>query len=442
MYPFSSESGDAMPFTIVRDDICHVHADALVNAANEQLRMGGGVCGALFRAAGAAQMQAACDEIGHCDTGGAVATPAFALPARYVIHAVGPIWQGGTQGERAQLASCYRASLRLAAQLGCTSIAFPLISAGIYGYPLRDALDVAQAEIKNFLQMHEMQVTLVLFGSSSMELAEGLGLRVRQYIDDVYVGASVFRRREAWERASVSYGTPSYAERVEALNAPAADAPSEQYCSTCGAPIEPGDRFCVKCGRPLVPGAPAHSDAWYDEMAALTPPPMASAAPAQQDEDAFSVFGDALPAAAAPAPRGKKRIGIPHLGGKRKRVPAPLKTRLAHLDASFSQTLLTLIDERGLKDAQVYKKANLSRQHFSKMRSNPAYKPTKTTVLALAIALELPLDDTRMLLERAGFALSHADQRDVIVEFFIKEGIYDIFEINDTLFAFDQPLLG
>jgi len=101
-----------------------------------------------------------------------------------------------------------------------------------------------------------------------------------------------------------------------------------------------------------------------------------------------------------------------------------------------------MIDERGLKDSQVYKRANISRQHFSKMRSNPAYKPTKTTVLALAVALELSLDETCMLLERAGFALSHADRRDIIVEFFIKEGNYDIFQINDTLFAFDQPLLG
>lgn len=101
-----------------------------------------------------------------------------------------------------------------------------------------------------------------------------------------------------------------------------------------------------------------------------------------------------------------------------------------------------MIDERGLRDAQVYKRANLTRQHFSKIRSNPRYRPTKTTVLALAVALELSLDETSLLLERAGFALSHADQRDVIVEFFIREGNYDIFEINNTLFAFDQPLLG
>jgi DNA-binding phage protein len=124
------------------------------------------------------------------------------------------------------------------------------------------------------------------------------------------------------------------------------------------------------------------------------------------------------------------------------RLPKPLHALLEHLDAGFSETLLALIDERGMRDADVYKRANLSRQHFSKIRSNPAYRPTKTTVLALAVALGLSLDETRLLLERAGFALSHADRRDIIVEFFIREGIYDIFQINDALYAFDQPLLA
>ena len=115
---------------------------------------------------------------------------------------------------------------------------------------------------------------------------------------------------------------------------------------------------------------------------------------------------------------------------------------LAHMDKGFSGTLLDLIDERGLKDSEVYKRANMSRQHFSKIRSNPRYKPTKTTVLALAVALRLSLEETSLLLDRAGFTLSHADCRDVIVEFFIKEGHYDVFDINEALFAYDQPLLG
>jgi transcriptional regulator with XRE-family HTH domain len=111
------------------------------------------------------------------------------------------------------------------------------------------------------------------------------------------------------------------------------------------------------------------------------------------------------------------------------------------MDAPFSTMLMQLIDARGLTDAQVYKRANISRQHFSKMR-NPDYRPTKKTVVALAIALELPMAETSELLARAGFALSHSNKFDIIVEYFISNGEYDIFEINEALFAYDQPLLG
>ena len=416
-----------MPFTIVRDDITHVRADALVNAANERLQRGGGVCGALFRAAGAARLQDACDKIGHCDTGDAVATPAFNLPARYIIHAVGPIWRGGSQGERALLASCYRRSLELAASLKCRSVAFPLISAGIYGYPTGEALQVAQDEIKVFLQTHEMQVTLVLFGSRSMELADELHLRVARYIDDVYVAASGHHRREGWESA---YLQEEDTGSIEALNAPwpaAGQRPTGQPPAAkppaAKPPATQGD-YARRTESYPGAGRPVDSGTSYGMPAPSAP----SAAPAP------------LPRGSS-AREGKKRIGLPRLG-KRDQLPHPLKSLLAHLDAGFSQTLLTLIDERGLKDAEVYKKANISRQHFSKIRSNPSYKPTKTTVLALAVALELSLSETQMLLERAGFALSHADCRDVIVEFFIREGIYDVYQINDALFAFDQPLLG
>ena len=155
-----------MPFQTVHADITTLHVDAIVNAANERLLMGGGVCGAIFRAAGPARLQEACDRIGHCDTGSAVATPGFGLAARYVIHAVGPIWQGGGRGEKDLLASCYTSSLDVARDLGCTSIAFPLISAGIYGYPRKEALAVAEDAIEGCLSTHgDMDVYLALYGS-------------------------------------------------------------------------------------------------------------------------------------------------------------------------------------------------------------------------------------------------------------------------------------
>ena len=366
-----------MPLQIVRNDITHMSVDAIVNAANERLLHGGGVCGAIFAAAGPSEMQAACDAIGHCDTGSSVATPAFRLPAKHVIHTVGPIWRGGANHEEQLLRNCYRSALALAHELGDTSIAFPLISSGIYGYPKDQAIDVALAEIRAFLDDHEMDVYLTIFDAASLRASNERLLHIAAYIDDRYVDSSPYRRRSSLE---------------------------------------------------------LENSAWHD----------VAAAPKQGASDQrYSAPQAQVPAPAASAPRGgfrPRRTSAPAgSGAKREGL---LKRLLSNLDESFSTTLLRMIDERGLKDSEVYKRANMSRQHFSKMRGNKRYQPKKHTVLALAIALELTVDETKMLLERAGFALSHADERDVIVEYFLSQGIYDIYEVNLALYAFDQPLLG
>ncbi|MBQ1335195.1 MAG: macro domain-containing protein [Clostridia bacterium] len=153
-----------MAFKTIHGDITKVHADAIVNAANSRLLPGGGVCGAIFRAAGYKELSAECEKTGHCDTGRAVITGAYALPAKYVIHAVGPIWNGGESGEEELLYGCYESALNLAKEHGCASVAFPLISAGIYGYPREAAMDVARRAIEDFLSENEMDVYLVLFG--------------------------------------------------------------------------------------------------------------------------------------------------------------------------------------------------------------------------------------------------------------------------------------
>ena len=153
-----------MPFDIIHADITKLKTDAIVNAANSGLRPGGGVCGAIFAAADYRALEAACRAIGHCDTGNAVITEGYGLPAKYVIHAVGPVWHGGDQNEPALLKACYTNSLRLAAENGCQSIAFPLISAGIYGYPRNLAMQIAEEAIREFLRSHDMQVYLALFG--------------------------------------------------------------------------------------------------------------------------------------------------------------------------------------------------------------------------------------------------------------------------------------
>ncbi len=351
-----------MPLHIVRNDITLMQVDAVVNAANQDLLQGGGVCGAIFAAAGASELQAACDAIGHCNTGDSVATPAFRLSAKHIIHTVGPVWQGGTHGEEQALHSCYRTALALAHELEDTSIAFPLISSGIYGYPKDKAIDVALDEIRAFLNTYDMDVFLTIFDAGSLRASRGRFANVVEYINDQYVRESPYTRRKPWENIA--------AQRTSATTAP--------------------QEATISYETPTL---------------------------------------DALPTV---APSSKP------LHDKR----SFLKSLLNNLDASFSTTLLRMIDERDLKDSDVYKRANMSRQHFSKIRSNKGYQPKKHTVLALAIALELSLDETRLLLERAGFALTHADKRDIIVEYFIQQGDYDIYRINLALYAFDQPLLG
>ena len=163
-----------MPLTLLQGDITKLKVDAIVNAANSRLAPGGGVCGAIFYAAGYEPLDRACRAIGGCETGGAVITPGFALPARYVIHAVGPIWRGGTQNEAQLLASCYTNALSIARENSCESIAFPLISSGIYGYPKEEAFRIAISAIENFLANQEMEVYLVLFDRATAAMGEAL----------------------------------------------------------------------------------------------------------------------------------------------------------------------------------------------------------------------------------------------------------------------------
>lgn len=158
-----------MPLQIVRNDITKMKVDAIVNAANSQLKMGGGVCGAIFDAAGANELQQECDSIGICNTGNAVITKGYNLPAKYIIHAVGPIWSGGKNNEEQLLTSCYINSLKLANENKLESIAFPLISSGIYGYPKDQAFRVAVSAIQGFLLENDMVVYLIVFDKKAFE---------------------------------------------------------------------------------------------------------------------------------------------------------------------------------------------------------------------------------------------------------------------------------
>lgn len=185
-----------MPLEIIRNDITKVHADAIVNAANEALSYGGGVCGAVFDAAGKEELQKECDSIGGCRTGEAVITKGYQLPAKFIIHTAGPVWRGGQYGEEELLSSCYKNSLKLAKERGLESVAFPLISSGIYGYPRDKALKTAVSVIGEFLLENEMTVTLVVYDKESFSISEKLYNSVSRYIDDHYVSKRKSNRRQ------------------------------------------------------------------------------------------------------------------------------------------------------------------------------------------------------------------------------------------------------
>ena len=338
-----------MPLEIIRNDITQVHADAIVNAASKSLLGGSGVDGAIHRAAGP-ELLAECRTLGGCKVGEAKITKGYRLPAKYVIHTVGPVWHGGGADEEKLLADCYRNSLALARQYELESIAFPLISSGAFGYPKDKALKVAIAEIGDFLLQHEMTVYLVVFDRASFALSEKLFSSITEYIDDNYIDLHPIDDRNRRER------------------------------------------ICMQ-----------EADLYMESRS-----PQLS-----------------MPAPAAPLKRKRKLADV-----------------VKQLEETFSQMLLRLIDEKGMSDAETYKRANIDRKLFSKIRNDIHYKPSKPTVLCFAIALRLNLDETRDLLLKAGFALSHSSKFDIIVQYFIEEGNYNIFEINEALFAFDQGLLG
>lgn len=375
-----------MPLIIVRNDITRMDVDAIVNPTNPELVPGGGTDLTIHRAAGV-ELMFACQNLAPLEPGHAVATPGFHLPCRYIIHTVGPVWEDGWHREETILRQCYAESLNLARECECESIAFPLIAAGALGFPRDRVLPIATETIQAFLEEADMTVYLVVYDEEAFQLSKAHFRDVQEYIDAHYLLAhpDPGNRRQEDFRRSQMIAAPREAPRHAREAAPA------------------------KRRRPSLPNLSNIFD--HSKK--------------QEDTAHRESFPkeEAVPMAPMAAPRfDPERMEV-------------------MLDESFNEMLFRKIDEKGLTDAQCYKRANIDRKHFSKIR-NPQYKPGKPTVLALAIALELPLEETRELLMKAGFALSHSSKFDVIVEYYILSKDYNIYRINETLFAFDQSLLG
>lgn len=427
-----------MPFSIVRDDLVAVPAEAYVLPSNSALALTGGAGARVAQVAGAEKLQAACDAIGCCSAGSAVVTPSFDFPApaRCLIHAVGPVWDGGMHGEEATLAQAYRRALGLAVENDCASIAFPLIGAGAFGFPPRVALDVATDAIRAFLdESDDIDVTLVVYDEAAFRASLAC-------FDDVssFIGAGELR--ESRDEEETCEEELRAEELHEAMLEPCEALPAESSCPQGNALSGFFGRFgSSREAASAREAAPVRESA---APAREVAPMVGAGVVAQPSMAAAPVAKPSMAAAAAPQPREADDdvcYGVMAFE-KASAAPESLEEWLSGLDEGFSTTLFQIIDRKGLTDPQVYKRANITRQTFSNIRSDAHYKPKKATALALCVALELSLAEASDLLARAGLAFNPSDRRDRIVEYFIIHEKYDLLEINAMLFSFDCPLLG
>ena len=382
-----------MAFRIIRNDITKVSADAIVNTANPRPRYVSGTDYAIYMAAGADKLLKERQKIGNIETGQAAVTPAFALSAKYIIHTVGPEWVDGEHGEHEAVKSCYENSLCLAKDLGCESIAFPLIATGVYGFPKADALQIAVTVFSEFLTDTDMEIILVVFDEDSFVLSGKIFSGVDAFIDENYVS----------EKMDSEYTLGASAAAFSVGSIPIGESRRGR--------LKLRDAFNLSGRKDSAKSASIKADI-------------------ADDEECDGEY-DAEPLMEAPmAMASTDRAG------------RSLNDLLDNVSETWQESLLRLIDEKGYTDTEVYKRANVDRKLFSKIRSNSQYQPKKITAVAFALALKLSLDETKDLLGRAGYALSPSSRFDLIIEYFIEQGVYDTYTINLALFEHDQPLLG
>ena len=394
-----------MAFQIVRNDITKITADAIVNTANPEPVFMAGTDSAIYLAAGADELLSERAKIGPIAEGEVAVTPAFKLDAKYIFHTVGPVWNGGGDGEKETVRKCYLNCLKKACELGIESIAFPLISTGVYGFPKAEALLIATSVFSEFLADHELDITLVVFDNESFTLSGKIFAGVNEYIDENY----------AAEKISEEYGFTGGAAYGAGFGAATSGAgfgsAAEEVCEDKEAALieeREKEREERRSRRKNL----LHSVRDYTGLEA----------------------------------RGKSAMAVPAASMAQMEAASKPQRSLddvvKNVSETWSQSLLRLITEKGYTDTEVYKRANADRKLFSKIRSNKDYQPKKATALAFALALKLNIDETKDLLGRAGYALSKSSITDLIVEYFIENQVYDIMTINLALYEHNEPLLG
>ena len=376
-----------MAFKIVRNDITKIAADAIVNTANPKPKFSSGTDSAVYAAAGAEKLLEERRRIGKIEEGEVAVTPAFDLDAKYIFHTVGPVWNGGSYGEAQTVKRCYTNCLNKAVELGIESIAFPLLATGNYGFPKSDALLLATSVFSEFLADNDLDITLVVFDNESFELSGRIFDGINQYINDNYVEEKINEEYFACDEVPCAPDTDSSntSERIRKRGLGLFAERRKSMADEAGVPAPENASFECK---------------------------MAEARP---------VMGAA--AMAAPVQRS-------------------LEDAVKNISDTWQESLFRMITEKGYEETDIYKRANVDRKLFSKIRNNKDYKPKKTTALAFALALKLNVDETKDFLGRAGYALSKSSVSDVIVEYFIEQKVYDLMTINLALFEHEQPILG
>ena len=444
-----------MPFKIVRNDITKMNTEAIVNTANDQPRVGTGCDFAVYSAAGHDELLSyRRDKIGAVKEGEVFITPGFHLPAKYIIHAVSPLYIDGSHREEELLRSCYRKSLALAAAHGIRSIAFPLISTGGFGYPKEEGMRIAVDEIHAFLLHSDMQVYLVVFDEKATRMGRNLYPGLEAYIDRHYVEE---RYEEEYDDAlyNADHGDAPYSAdhgdalydadhdsdvRYEAkyrearrrrfnadadLSAPAVGRRAEKETKR-----RPWSIFKEKSAKEKRPAAERPDAMWSPKASGFASGTAEEESSVREDFDAESSVLEIFEA----EPLYDADFAIEEIERK-------LADRIKHMSDTFPEYLLYLISEKGMKNSDVYKRAIVDKKVFSKIKNNPDYHPQKLTALCLCIGARLNLDETRDLLARAGYALSPCDKTDIIFSYFIENGIYDMIELDIQLEEHGLPCI-